>query len=153
MFHAFQNASGESRWPDEKEALLHYQYSSDNLSAKLQEAKLISALLNGDSSADFKTLLHIRKQRAQKHPYEYDYEARIEQIEGSANYVEMRALEQLDPAKAQAKWNGALIAVLDPASYLPIRIVSYTIGALFLACIKKNIRLLILKASTTSLSH
>ena len=138
MFHAFQNASGESRWPDEKEALLHYQYSSDNLSAKLQEAKLISALLNGDSSADFETLLQSRKTRSQKHPYEYDYEARIEQIEGSANYVEMRALEQLDPAKAQAKWNGALKAILDPASYLPIRIVSYTIGALFLACIKKH---------------
>lgn len=138
MFHAYQNASGESRWPDERDALLHYQYTSENLSAKLQEAELIAALLKDDPSADFETLLRARKSRAQKHPYEYDYEARIEQIEGAANYVELRALEQLDPAKAQAKWNTALKSILDPANYLPIRIVSYAIGALFLACIKKQ---------------
>ncbi len=138
MFHAFQNASGESRWPDEKEALLHYQYSSDNLSAKLQEAELISALLNGDSSADFETLLQSRKTRSQKHPYEYDYEARIEQIEGTANYVELRALEQLDPDKAKIKRDATLKSILDPSNYLPIRVVSYAIGTLFLACIKKH---------------
>lgn len=137
MFHAFQNASGESRWPNEKEALLHYLYSSGNLSAKIQEAELISTLLDGNSSADFKTLLQIRKQRAQKYPYEYDYEARIEQIEGSANYIEMLALKQLDPAKATAKWESTLKSIQDPANYLPVRVVSYAIGALFLACIKK----------------
>ena len=138
MFHAYQNASGESRWPDERDALLHYQYTSENLSAKLQEAELIAALLKDDPSADFETLLRARKSRAQKHPYEYGYEARIEQIEGAANYVELRALEQLDPAKAQAKWDTALKSILDPANYLPIRIVSYAIGALFLACIKEQ---------------
>jgi hypothetical protein len=138
MFHAYQNASGESRWPDEKAALLHYQYTSENLSAKLQEAELISTLLNHNPAADFEALLGARKSRAQKHSYEYDYEARIEQIEGTANYVELRALEQLDPAKAQAKWDTALKSILDPANYLPIRIVSYAIGALFLACIKKQ---------------
>jgi len=117
---------------------LHYQYSSDNLSAKLQEAELISALLNGDSSADFETLLQSRKTRSQKHPYEYDYEARIEQIEGTANYVELRALEQLDPDKAKIKRDATLKSILDPSNYLPIRVVSYAIGTLFLACIKKH---------------
>lgn len=138
MFHAHQNASGESRWPDEREALLRYHYSTENLSTKLHEAEIISNLLKSDTSIDFESLLQIRKNRAQKHPYEYDYEARIEQIEGTANYVELRALEQLDPAKAKAKWDATLKSILDPSNYLPIRVVSYAIGALFLACIKKH---------------
>lgn len=138
MFHAFQNISGETRWPNEIEALLHYCYTSENLSAKLKEAELISSLFKTESSKDFETLLRLRKYRALEHPYEYNYEARIEQIEGSANYVELRALEQLDPVKAKAKWESMPASILDPTQYLPIRIVSYAMGALLLACIKRH---------------
>ena len=45
MFHAFQIECGEKRYPGERRALLEYHYSAENLSAKLQEAELMRAIL------------------------------------------------------------------------------------------------------------
>lgn len=44
MFHAFQMERGESRFPDEMEALTAYEYSPAYLSVKYRENKLLAAL-------------------------------------------------------------------------------------------------------------
>ena len=46
MFHGFQNINGESRFPNELEALFNYKYDDENLSIKLEEAKLTLKLLD-----------------------------------------------------------------------------------------------------------
>ena len=134
MFHGFQHISGECRWPDEIAALFDYQYITDNISLKLKEAEIMKEiLLRGDASR-FDELLSLRKLRAERYAKEYDYEARVEQIEGSANYVELKTLGQLDEEKAAKAWERIMKKIQYPESYLPIRVVSYAIGAAFLRC-------------------
>ncbi len=72
MFHAFQSASGESRFPDEREAVFRYGYSAENLSAKLREAELIRQILEGEGNAGetYRQLLSLRRSRAERYPYE-----------------------------------------------------------------------------------
>lgn len=137
MFHAFQNIQGESRWADERAALFDYRYSAENISLKLHEAALMQDILtDGDPSA-FAELLRLRRMRAERYPREYDYEARVEQIEGSANYVELNALTQAAPEKGAFRRQKMLAKISDPEAYTPIRVVSYYVGAAFLECIKR----------------
>ena len=44
MFHAFQMEKGESRFPDEMDALKRYRYDPINLSAKLRENGMMAKL-------------------------------------------------------------------------------------------------------------
>ena len=136
MFHAFQNDCGEKRYPDERRALLEYHYSTENLSAKLHEAELMRTIIEGRENK-FSELLSIRKLRKKLFPRLYDYEARVEQIEGTANYVELLALMQIDPEKGKLRLLKMLDDITNASKYFPIRIISYTIGAVFLCCIKK----------------
>ncbi len=136
MFHAFQTLSGESRWADERVALMAYRYTAENLSLKLREAEHMRVVLAGDA-ARFNALLRLRKRRAELFPAEYDYEARIEQIEGTANFVELEALTQLDTEKGRTGWDKLLARITDPAEYTPIRVISYDVGAAFLASIQR----------------
>ena len=137
MFHAFQQKSGECRFADETEALFKYRYCTENLSAKLKEASCIRSVLKEDDPDAYAELLSLRKMRADSYPYEYDYEARIEQIEGTAKYVELNALTQLDHKKGERKWQSLLDRICSPENYFPIRLISYEIGAALIACMKK----------------
>lgn len=136
MFHAFQLDCGEKRYPDERRALLAYHYAAENLSAKLQEAEWMHAILEGNEEK-FSALLSLRKLRKQLFPKQYDYEARMEQIEGTANHVEWLALRQMAPEKGKARLLKMLDDMTNVGKYFPIRRISYTIGAVLLCCIKK----------------
>ena len=135
MFHGFQNSSNESRWADERAALFLYRYSAENVSIKLREAALMRDIIASPSAEALSELLSLRRARAERFPYEYDYEARTEQTEGSANYVELKALSVLAPEKAAAEWERILEKIGDPAGYAPIRVISYYTGAAFLRCL------------------
>jgi hypothetical protein len=137
MFHAFQNMNQETRYADENNALIRYSYHIENLSLKLQEAELFQSIIEGNNLPLWSKLVSIRAYRHEKFPYEYEYESSIEQIEGSAHYVELKALEQLDYDLAQKQWKLLFENVCNPKHYFPIRIISYSIGALVLRCINK----------------
>lgn len=137
MLHAFQNASGESRWADERAAMVRYRYDADHIAARLAEAALLRKCLAGDDPEAFGELLRLRRARMERFPYEYDYEARIEQIEGTANHVELAALAQLNPAAANERMERLPDALADPARYFPVRAVTYLSGAAFLACLHR----------------
>lgn len=125
MFHAYQREMGESRWPDENAALMRYEYSAENISMKLEEARLIR-------EGNLPALKGSMKARMLKFPYEFDYEARTEETEGSACFIELSALEQLDPEKAEKRWEKLYEEISDPKRYLPVRIISYSVGAALL---------------------
>ncbi len=141
MLHAYQNASGETRWANEREAMMKYHCDAVNVSARLEEASCMQKCLAGDDPEAFSRLLSLRKARRERFPYEYDYEARIEQIEGTAHFVEMNALKQLNAEKAEKRWAQAFAELADPARYFPVRAVTYLSGAAFLACLRKYTRL------------
>lgn len=138
MFHGFQMLNNESRFPNEIDALYNYQYNDENLSIKLEENKLLVKLLDSFNNDDYNKLLKYRSFRLNKYNYEYLYESKIEQIEGSANYVELRCLKQLDNNLYLDKLSSLKERILNKDNYLPIRILSYDIGALLINILNEN---------------
>lgn len=138
MFHGFQNIHGESRFPDEIHAIYNYNINDENLSIKLEESKCIHLLIDKFDLEKFNKLLGLRKYRELKFPYEYLYETKIEQIEGTANYIELSVLKQLNKNLYMNKINEMRNRILNPKIFLPIRIISYDVGALLLHVLTAN---------------
>lgn len=138
MFHAFQMMNHETRFPRELEALVKYGYSAENLSLKLQENQLIAKLTRHFEASGFAQLLSLRKYRLVHFEYDYRYEAAIEQIEGTASYVELDALKQISKDKYQRELDALLEDICDYRKMLPIRIISYSVGAMFFMLLKEN---------------
>ena len=138
MFHGFQNMNCESRFPNELSALYRYQYNVENLSVKLAENRLIAELTHSFSGEKLEQLLRYRKYRCEHFKYEFLYESEVEQIEGAANYVELQALKCLSQEKYLRKLERMTQNITQPNNLLPIRVVSYDIGALLLHVLKEN---------------
>ncbi len=138
MFHGYQRLNAESRFPDELHALHTYQYTDENLSVKLQENRLLAVLAQSFSQQVLSELLSLRKYRLERFPNEFLYEAKTEQIEGTATYVELSALKCLSPELFEKRLAQMCKEIVNPASLLPVRIVSYDVGALLLLVLKQN---------------
>ncbi len=67
-----------------------------------------------------------------KYPYEFSYESKVEEIEGTANYVEWQVLKRLDKIRAKALIEQMRAVVTKPEYLFPIRISSYFTGALMI---------------------
>jgi len=142
MFHGLQLMNNESRFPNEITAIYDYQYSDENLTIKLEENKIIRRLLKCFDYEKLKYLLGLRKYRSNKYPFEFLYEAKIEQIEGTANYIEMMALKQLSLVLFENKIKEMMDSIITPEILLPVRIISYDVGALLLYILKgKNLKI------------
>ena len=130
MFHGYQALQHWNCWADETEALFRYSYNAENLSLKLRENALLLRFLERPDEAACRELLSLRKLRSEKFPYAYTYESKVEEIEGTATYVEWMVLRQLDEQAAAAMTRRMRAAVTKPASLFPIRISCYYSGAL-----------------------
>ena len=130
MFHGYQTLMGWTCWPDEMEALYRYAYKAENLSLKLRENALLLGLMDRFDELAFQELLAHRKLRSMQFPWEFLYESRVEEIEGTANYVEWQVLRQLDEGKARLLENSMRASLTTPGYLFPIRISSYFTGAL-----------------------
>ena len=137
MLHAFQNVSGEKRWADERAAMVKYRYEEGNIAARLEEVACMERCLDREDPDAFARLLSLRRARMERFPFEYDYEARIEQIEGTANYVENAALSQLNPEKGAEQRARMFRELANPVRYLPVRSVTYLSGAMMIACLHR----------------
>ncbi len=132
MFHGYQNIMGWDCWPNELEALYRYTYDAENLSLKLRENELLLALQDRFDRSAFQELLAHRKYRSRKFPYEFSYESSVEEIEGTANYVEWQVLKQLDEKKAGERTDHMRAMLTRPEYLFPIRISCYYTGALMI---------------------
>ena len=137
MFHGFQTLRGWDCWPDEMEALRRYRYDPENLSLKLRENELLLSLLGGPDAAAFRELTALRKRRSGVFPFEFSYESKVEEIEGTANYVEWQVLKQLDEAAADALTDRMRETVTQSGSLFPIRISCYFTGALLIHAMRQ----------------
>ena len=138
MFHGFQQLHKESRFPDEMDALYHYPYEEENLSLKAKENQILTQLVSRFDPTLFEAFLQLRSWRCRRFPYAFHYEASIEQIEGTANYVELICLKQLSLQLFEAKCRAMCQRILEPSNLLPIRIICYDIGSLLLLVIAQN---------------
>lgn len=132
MFHGFQMNENWGCFADEMEALRKYNYNSENLGIKLKENSLLLELEKKFESEKYKELLVCRQYRKEKFPYEFEYEANTEEIEGSANFVEWQVLKQLDEEKADKMIEEMKKVMTKPEFFFPIRISSYFTGALMI---------------------
>ena len=132
MFHGFQFRQEWTCWPNEMEALYRYEYDADHLSLKLYENRLLLDLLDHFDDETYQELLSYRKLRSEKHPYEFSYESKVEEIEGTANYVEWQVLKQLDEQKAARFLDQMREVMMKPDHLFPIRISCYYTGALMI---------------------
>lgn len=130
MFHGFQSLQGWDCRVNEMEALYRYKYSADNLSLKLRENELLLRILDHFDEASYSELLAHRKFRSEKYPYEYSYESKVEEIEGTAAYVEWTVLKQLDKQAAAEMTQNMGMAMTKPEHLFPIRVSGYYCGAL-----------------------
>jgi hypothetical protein len=142
MFHAYQNQMKDSRFANEFEALCTYQYSPLYLQIKHNENLLLADLVLDFSIEKLNSFLTYRKLRLTDFSYQYNYENSIEAIEGSAQYVEMQGLRALSERKYLDLLNRLIERIHKINNLIPIRIISYDIGALFLSvCFQNNLPL------------
>ncbi len=130
MFHGYQRINGWNCWPNELQALYRYEYDAGNISMKLYENRLLLDLLGGFDNEKYKELMSLKKLRSKLYPYQFSYEACVEEIEGTANYVELQVLKQLNPEKAAMEADRMRIQLTDPLRMFPVRISCYYAGAL-----------------------
>lgn len=138
MFHAFQMKNHEARFPNELEAVINYHYDPYSFSIKMLENELILELIDNFSLEKYQYLLSLRKKRLCEFSYEYNYEAAIEQIEGTANYIELVVLKVLSLSKYEQKLSEIKESITSINHLFPIRIISYDIGALLIKVIIDN---------------
>ncbi len=130
MFHGFQVLEGWDCYADERGALCKYRYDSENLSIKLLENRLLLELCEKFERDKYDELMACRRYRRHKFPYEFSYESKVEEIEGTANFVEWEVLEQLDKKKAAELFKNMQNVMTKPEYFFPIRISCYYTGAL-----------------------
>lgn len=97
MFHAFQEDMGWHFDVDEL-AFLRYPKTMENLASKCQEARMLVAARGGDEEA-WKAFAGIRAWRLSRCPDFVRQEIALEELEGSAEYIGLKALRMLHPGK------------------------------------------------------
>ena len=137
MFHGYQHAMGWDCWPNEIEALYRYGYDAENLCLKLRENELLLTLLDRFDETALAELLAHRQRRSRRFPFEFSYESKAEEIEGTANYVEWQALKQLNPQKAVLLTEQMCRRITKPENLFPIRISCYDTGALLIDALRR----------------
>lgn len=131
MFHAWQMNLGEKRFPNEFRGL-GYLYEKYNIATKYEETKFLLKAYEEEDLSSLEKFVSLRERRRKDYIYEVEYEEGIETIEGMAKYVELQVLKQLDVNDYQKAYDQLKSGVKNIKNYIPIRIISYDIGALML---------------------
>lgn len=137
MFHAFQMERGEMRFADDIEGLA-YPKTFDNLYLKSIENRLLAGLIRTAGAArqreELALFCALRENRERlcisKKAARYEYLS--ETIEGMAEYVELKALQQLDRAQYEERLEQARQELLNQEGVLDIRRSSYASGLLLM---------------------
>lgn len=138
MFHAFQQERGEGRFADELQAAGRFRPTPDLLQLCHEENLLLAGLAERFDPAAWARLLSLRRARQERFPYEYDYQCRVEAIEGVAQYVELEALDRLAPEKYARALEGLTGRLTRLEPLFSPRPMCYDTGALLLLVLTRN---------------
>ncbi len=121
MFHAFQLEQGETRFPDDLEAL-DYQPDAESLAWKWRENQLLAQAVCSENQAETRALLSqvmaIRGWREARMGRIVQCEYLVETAEGMAEYVELLALAALSPEKYVRRLSAIRRELEDPSPLL-----------------------------------
>lgn len=129
MFHCHQRSLNECRFADEFQGMF-YQLDQENMQLKKNEMK---SLLEAYEQRDIQKLLNfvvIRKKREMNYLKEVDFDNKTETIEGTAHYVELNALKQLNEKAFNSGVREVIDFISDEKNLFKFRHLSYMTGTL-----------------------
>ncbi len=129
MFHAYQMERRERRFGDDLQAMLH-PLEQEVLLLKYTENQLLVKSL--DDALMFEHFVHLRRYRRCIAEEVVNYELAIETIEGMAEYVGLKALEQIAPEKYWQKLKQYIANLKNVSCLLDTRKLAYSSGAVLL---------------------
>lgn len=127
MFHSFQMARGEKRFPDDL-ALLRLGIDESELALRALECEILSA-----ERPSLSQLADARMRRRAVNPPLTREAERAETVEGMAEYMGMAALSMWAPEKAARMGNAHRMRLRDAGLLPDARRMAYFSGALLLA--------------------
>jgi len=136
MFHAWQEDLKEKRFPNEHLGLF-YHYEKYNISMKFDETKYLLKAYEEEDKNALERFVTLRERRRKDYPNEVMYEEGVETIEGMATYVELEALKLLDIEEHQKAYDRLKDSIKNIGRYIPIRAMSYDVGALMIMIAKR----------------
>lgn len=135
MFHAFQVSKDEKRYPDELKFLQDVTDISYYQMLKDEITNLISGL---DNKVVFEKYLGLKEYRYQKFPEVVKNELFAETIEGTAEFVGLKAMKQLSLKTYHAQLDGYISYLQKDKNLFNRRKLSYFIGALQFLCLETH---------------
>ena len=135
MFHCHQRANNETRYPSDLE-LLNYPDDIGNFISKYNENRYLADACEQRDLKLLEKFAHIREMRYLVYPFMVGQELKVETIEGMAEYVGLKALEQINVEKYNAIIGNYIEKLRAEGNLLfDIRRISYFTGALFFICL------------------
>lgn len=135
MFHAFQMDNQEKRYPNDIKGLSK-PFDIEYYNMKSREGQLLAeAITSDDYKVKLSNLIEIvslREVRSKQYKDAAEYEFRIETIEGTAEYVGMKALNIINKNEYRKHISSFLKIITDNNMIFDTRRYSYFYGSTFL---------------------
>ena len=137
MFHCHQFTNKENRFPSDLD-LLNYPGDVENFTKKYNENLYLADAYERQEMESFCKFTSIRMKRHEKYPDMVCQEWKVETLEGMAEYIGLKALEQINREKYMANVNNYLEILRKENKLLfDVRKMSYYTGALYFLCLEK----------------
>jgi len=137
MFHCHQFTNQEDGFPNDLD-LLNYPEDVENFVEKYNENRyLADAYVAGDME-QLRKFACIRVKRFKRYPTILSQEWKVEGLEGMAEYIGLKALERINPAKYQNTVRDYLGKLREESNLLfDVRRISYYVGAIYFLCMER----------------
>ena len=137
MFHCHQFTHKETRFPCDFE-LLNYPDDVDNFTKKYTENCYLADAYEKKEEQLFQKFVCIRKTRFETYPSMVRQEWKTESLEGMAEYVGLKTLEQINKEKYTAIVESYLGKLREENKLLfDVRKISYYTGAVYFLCLER----------------
>lgn len=137
MFHCHQYANNETRFPSDLE-MLSYPDDIENFAKKYTENRYLADACEQHSMEYLRKFACIREGRYEKYPAMVCQEFKVETVEGMAEYIGLKALEQINAEKYRAVVNDYLGKLRAESNLIfDVRRMSYYTGAVFFLCLEQ----------------
>lgn len=134
MFHCHQMANGEKRYPSDL-VLLNYPSDINNFEEKYNENLYLAEAYEKHDLRALQKFAHIRSMRMMAYPDMVRQELKVETVEGTAEYVGLKALQVINRKKFPDVLNNYISILRKQDGLLfDIRRISYYSGALYCLC-------------------
>lgn len=137
MFHCHQFTNKKNGYPNDLE-LLNYPEDVENFTRKYNEDRYLADAYERQDVEILRKFACIREKRFIQYPQVLSQEWKVEGLEGMAEYIGLKALERINPAKYQTKVRDYLGKLREESNLLfDVRRISYYVGAIYFLCMEQ----------------